>query len=47
MCGVGHDPALLEFQTYGFSAAIAKPFTLQELNATMRSVIASPSSRVH
>jgi PAS domain S-box-containing protein len=47
MSGFGQDPALTECQAYGFSAAIAKPFTLQELHATLHTVIASPSWHVH
>jgi CheY-like chemotaxis protein len=47
MSGFGQDPAVAEFQAYGFRAVIAKPFTLQELNATLHSVIASTAWRVH
>ena len=47
MSGMGQDPAVTEFQAHGFRAAIAKPFTLQELNATMRSVMTASSWRVH
>jgi PAS domain S-box-containing protein len=47
MSGMGQDPAVPEFLTYGFSASIAKPFTLQELKNTLQSVIASTSYRVH
>jgi CheY-like chemotaxis protein len=45
--GFGRDRALADCQTYGFKAAIVKPFTLQELHATLHSVIASPSWQVH
>jgi PAS domain S-box-containing protein len=47
MSGFGQDPAVTEFQAHGFSAAIAKPFTLQELNATLHSVINSTAWQVH
>jgi len=47
MSGLGQDPAVTEFQAHGFRAAIAKPFTLQELNATLHSVINSTAWRVH
>jgi CheY-like chemotaxis protein len=39
MSGFSQHPAVTEFQTYGFKAVITKPFTLQELSATMHSVI--------
>jgi PAS domain S-box-containing protein len=47
MSGLGQDPAVTEFESHGFRAAIAKPFTLQELNATLHSVINSTAWRVH
>jgi PAS domain S-box-containing protein len=47
MSGLGQDPAVTEFEAHGFRAAIAKPFTLQELNSTLHSVINAPSWRVH
>ena len=47
MSGLGQDPAVTEFEAHGFRAAIAKPFTLQELNATLHSVINSTAWRVH
>jgi two-component system cell cycle sensor histidine kinase/response regulator CckA len=35
------------FRDQGFGAIITKPFTLQELNSALRSVIATTSYRVH
>jgi len=45
----GHtrDPVLADFRDHGFQAVIAKPFTLQELSATLCSVIGTPGWRVH
>jgi PAS domain S-box-containing protein len=45
--GFGRDRALAACQTYGFKAAIVKPFTLQELHATLHSVIAATPWQVH
>ena len=36
-----------EYQDHGFGAVIAKPFTLQELNTTLRSVLGSSAYDVH
>jgi len=47
MSGFSQHPAVTEFQTYGFKAVITKPFTLQELSATMHSVITPRDWRVH
>jgi CheY-like chemotaxis protein len=47
MSGLGQHPAVTEFRAYGFRAAITKPFTLHELNVTLRSVITSTAYRVH
>jgi CheY-like chemotaxis protein len=45
----GHtrDQVLADFRDHGFQAVIAKPFTLQELSATLCSVIGTPGWRVH
>ena len=42
----GHtrDPVLADFRDHGFQAVIAKPFTLQELSATLCSVIGTPGA---
>jgi PAS domain S-box-containing protein len=45
--GYAQDPALTEFHHYGFKASISKPYTLQELDTTLHSVIASGRWRVH
>jgi PAS domain S-box-containing protein len=47
MSGFAQHPAVTEFQTYGFKAVITKPFTLQELSATLHSVITPRDWRVH
>jgi len=47
MSGFTQHPAVTEFRTYGFSAVITKPFTLQELSATLHSVITPRDWRVH
>jgi CheY-like chemotaxis protein len=36
-----------DYREHGFEAVIAKPFTLQELNATLRSVLGSSAYLVH
>ena len=45
--GYAQDPALTEFHHYGFKASISKPYTLQELDSTLHSVIATGRWRVH
>jgi CheY-like chemotaxis protein len=45
--GFAQDSVLSEFQNFGFQAVITKPFTLQELSETLRTVIAAPAGRVH
>ena len=47
MSGFAQHPAVTEFRTYGFNAVITKPFTLQELSATLHSVITPRDWRVH
>jgi len=47
MSGFTQHPAVTEFRTYGFNAVITKPFTLQELSATLHSVITPRDWRVH
>ena len=41
------DSVMTEFRDYGFQAVITKPFTLQELSATLRSVIGPGGWRIH
>jgi CheY-like chemotaxis protein len=45
--GYAQDPAVTEFRNYGFKASIAKPYTLQELDTTLHSVMTIPKWRVH
>ena len=45
--GYAQDPAVTEFRDYGFKAVITKPFTLEELNATLHSVMGTARWRVH
>jgi PAS domain S-box-containing protein len=45
--GFAQDSVLSEYRDFGFQAVITKPFTLQELNDTLRTVSAAPASRVH
>jgi len=47
MSGYSQDSIISEFRRYGFHAAIDKPFTLQELSATLEHVVASPHYPVH
>jgi PAS domain S-box-containing protein len=47
MSGYSQDAIMSEFRHSGFHAAIDKPFTLQELSATLESVVASPHHPVH
>lgn len=38
--GYSNDPIMAEFRTYGFSGVMAKPYTLETLDATLRTVMA-------
>jgi CheY-like chemotaxis protein len=38
--GYADDPILTHFQDYGFSAALAKPFRLENINEVLESVLA-------
>jgi two-component system, cell cycle sensor histidine kinase and response regulator CckA len=40
--GYAQDSIMTEFREHGFSAAIAKPFTLEELNRTLHSLNLAP-----
>jgi PAS domain S-box-containing protein len=44
--GYARDSVMADFREYGFQAALAKPFTLQQLSATLCSVI-GPAAWVH
>jgi len=41
------DPALTEFRDYGFKASIAKPYTLEELDTALSSVITLGNWQIH
>ena len=45
--GYAQDPTMTEYRDYGFKGVISKPFTLEELNTTLHSVMGTPSCRVH
>jgi PAS domain S-box-containing protein len=45
--GYAQQPATTEFRDYGFKAVIAKPFTLEELKATLSTVMVTGSTLVH
>jgi nitrogen-specific signal transduction histidine kinase/ActR/RegA family two-component response regulator len=45
--GYAHSSEAAEFHDYGFKASIAKPFTLQELKATLHTVMLPEGWRVH
>ena len=45
--GYALDPALTEFRNFGFKASIAKPYTLEELDTTLNSVIAMGNWQIH
>jgi CheY-like chemotaxis protein len=45
--GYAQESVMSSYREYGFAAAMAKPYTLQDLQATLETVIATPSWRVH
>jgi PAS domain S-box-containing protein len=45
--GYAQDPALTEFRNYGFKASIAKPYTLEELDTALHSVINLGNWQIH
>jgi PAS domain S-box-containing protein len=45
--GYAQDSIMSTYREYGFAAAIAKPYTLQELQAVLDTVITAGSWRVH
>jgi PAS domain S-box-containing protein len=45
--GYAQDSAMTEYRDYGFKGAISKPFTLEELNTALHSVMGTASWRVH
>ena len=46
MSGYAQDSTMTDYRDHGFQAAISKPFTLQELSATLQFVVAGPTCRV-
>ena len=42
--GDSHDPAMTDFENYGFVASVKKPFELTELNRTLSSVFNKPTA---
>jgi CheY-like chemotaxis protein len=47
MSGYAQQSILMEYRDHGFGAVMTKPFTLEELNTTLRSVLTPGSDRVH
>jgi two-component system cell cycle sensor histidine kinase/response regulator CckA len=45
--GYAQDSAVTEFREHGFKASIAKPYTLEELDATLHAVMAAGTWPVH
>jgi CheY-like chemotaxis protein len=45
--GYAQDSAMSAYREYGFAAAMTKPYTLQELQATLETVISTAGWRVH
>jgi PAS domain S-box-containing protein len=45
--GYAQDATLTEFRDYGFKASIAKPYTLEELDTTLTSVITLGNYSIH
>jgi CheY-like chemotaxis protein len=45
--GYAQDSAMSAYREYGFAAAMTKPYTLQELQATLETVITTSAWRVH
>jgi PAS domain S-box-containing protein len=45
--GYAQETVVEEYREHGFGAVITKPFTLEELNTTLRSILARDASLVH
>jgi PAS domain S-box-containing protein len=45
--GYAQDSIMSAYREYGFVAAMSKPYSLQDLQATLETVITTPSWRVH
>ena len=37
--GYTHDPVMSEYKQYGFSGAVPKPFTIEELGNLLQSIL--------
>ena len=45
--GYAQDATVSSYRDFGFVAAMNKPYTLQELRATLESVMTVPTWRIH
>ena len=45
--GYAQDDAIASYRDYGFVAAMNKPYTLQDLQATLETVITAQTCRIH
>ena len=45
--GYAQDAAVVSHRDYGFVAAMTKPYTLQDLQATLETVMTTPTCRIH
>jgi PAS domain S-box-containing protein len=45
--GYAQDAAVVSYRDYGFVAAMTKPYTLQDLQATLETVMTTPTCRIH
>jgi PAS domain S-box-containing protein len=45
--GYAQDAAVRSYRDYGFVAALAKPYTLQDLQATLETIMTTPTCRIH
>jgi PAS domain S-box-containing protein len=45
--GYAQDSSMSDYREYGFAAAMCKPYTMQDLQATLETVIITPPARVH
>jgi CheY-like chemotaxis protein len=45
--GYAQDTTVLSYRDYGFVAAMTKPYTLQDLQATLESVMTPSTCRIH
>ena len=45
--GYAQDATIASYRDYGFVAAMNKPYTLQELRATLETIITASTCRIH